>query len=207
MRTCPSIKRHFSNHPANHRATNANQEDYFAAHPEERLKDKFLLIGSSDSFVSAYRKWLDRVGPEGMPWFQGLATSKGFVHGGLGWEAAGPVSKAWPLELAPSLNPAAHRSAGYLETRYHRHVLHCTATRTALGRIRRTKHAALALAAAAVSAVVLGSAAQAPHALAFRFLAPAVLALAGAATGLHLLEKEFYVSFKRREELRHKRRV
>jgi nitrite reductase/ring-hydroxylating ferredoxin subunit len=175
------------------------QEDHFARHPDRMLKDQYILIKSSDTYVEAYRKWMDRVG-HGMPWFQGLASACGQPN------VSGAAST-----VSPGLGLANHRASNQdvVETRYHRHVLHSPVTRTALRNIQLLKHASLFVAGAALTTsttLLLSFAAQqqptATHLRACR-AAALVLPFAGiVATVLHFLEREFYVSFKRKNQLR-----
>ncbi len=111
------------------------QEDYFKRR-KHTLKEDYILLSTSDVFVKTYRQWLDKVG-HGMPWFQGLASCSSNVDNHL-TEYVSP----------PAMDPMFHRAGNHLETRYHRHVMHCPTTRKALGRVqvyrvvtKRTKNA------------------------------------------------------------------
>ena len=164
------------------------QEDHFAR-TGRRIADDYILLSSSDVFVGAYRRWLDGVG-HGMPWFQGLATRS---------PSDGAAGRA-----NPALDPANHRAGNVLETRYHRHVRNCPATRKALARVRAGRRVAtgLAVSAAAASCGLLSASPGAWRAAA-RAAAALVPASALAAAGLGRLERRFYVSFERtRDQLR-----
>ena len=175
-----------------------SQEDHFARNSDRALADDFLLLRSSDRFVGEYRKWMDRVGA-GMPWFQGLAKRSPNVANHLTGN-----------ELAPALNAANHRSSGQnsVETRYHRHVVHCPTTRKMLRRVQVLKRFSTLFSAAAL-AVTAGLAPTAVQATAslltrriFSALFLSVLASVGMFAWLGSLEQRFYVSFKRRDQLR-----
>ena len=186
------------------------QEDHFARNPGRTLRDGFLLLSSSDKFVGAYRRWLDRVG-HGMPWFQGLDTSSNVN-----------VHTFGTTPLPPGLDPAGHSASGQdvVETRYHRHVMHCPLTRNALRNVQRLKSTFVAVTVLAVTAVLglvpvvvasgvngggVGYMAVCRSVL--RFLLPVVpLSAAGAATA-HELEQRFFVSFKRKDQLRSEKGV
>eukprot|EP00977_Amphora_coffeiformis_P001589 scaffold307_cov162-Amphora_coffeaeformis.AAC.5 len=178
------------------------QEDHFARNPERSLEDDFLLLGSSDTFVGAYRRWLDMVGA-GMPWFQGLASRSANMR-------TTPTSGAGN-ELAPALDPAHHRSSGQdnVETRYHRHVMHCPTTRKALERVQFFKQLSL------VAAITCGSivAGMIPFAgllqISWRgqnmfrgFLMMGIPLFSTFFLGLRRFERAFFMSFKRKDQLR-----
>lgn len=165
------------------------QEDHFTR-TNRNLSQDFLLLKSSDAFVGQYRKWLDTVGG-GMPWFQGLASA-----------SSGARASATNHELRPGLDPIRQRSSGVFETRYHSHVLRCPATRKALTRIKKGKTISLAVmfVAFAASVNMLALPVRTTPAL-FRLVSLSVPAFAGLAALLDRLEKLFYVSFSRREQL------
>ena len=100
------------------------QEDHFKRN-KHALKDDYILLSSSDVFVKTYRQWVDKVG-HGMPWFQRLANRSSNVADHLDTIPVVP----------PNLNPIYHRAGNHLETRYHRHVMHCPTTKNALKRVR-----------------------------------------------------------------------
>jgi phenylpropionate dioxygenase-like ring-hydroxylating dioxygenase large terminal subunit len=169
------------------------QEDYFTR-TNRNLSQDFLLLRSSDAFVGQYRKWLDVVGG-GMPWFQGLTNASKEIR-----------SSATSHELRPGLDPIRHRSSGILETRYHRHVLRCPASRKALMRIKKGKKISLAVACVAFAASINMLAlpvnpVRTSPAIFRRLGSLSVPLFAGLAALLGRLEKSFYVSFSRREEL------
>lgn len=172
------------------------QEDHFSRNPDHSLKDDFLLLKSSDVFVGAYRKWLDRVG-HGMPWFQGLATRSHNVDDHL----AG-------FQLPPAMDPANHRSSNQnaVETRYHRHVMHCPVTRKALENVQVFKKLCFVASVLTVTAVAsLAPAATSRLALrrlVFYGFIPAIPVFSIATALLHKLESHFFVSFKRKDQLR-----
>jgi hypothetical protein len=181
------------------------QEDHFARNPERTLADEFILLSSSDKFVGAYRRWLDRVG-HGMPWFQGLVSSSSNVYS----------NTFRPTRLPPGLDPAGHAASGQdiVETRYHRHVMHCPATRNALRNVTRLKRAFIAATALAVTAalgvvpvvvssggVSSGSMSACRTILPYLVLPLVPLCATGAAAA-HQLQQRFYVSFKRKDQLR-----
>jgi len=171
------------------------QEDHFAR-TGRRVKDDYTLLSTSDVFVGAYRRWLDGVG-HGMPWFQGLATARSPS------DVAGVDVGGRPPN--PALDPANHRAGGVLETRYHRHVRNCPATRRALARVRSGRRVATVLAVASASCGLLSASpgAPAPGRAVARFAAAFLPASALAAAGLGRLERRFYVSFERtRDQLR-----
>jgi phenylpropionate dioxygenase-like ring-hydroxylating dioxygenase large terminal subunit len=190
----------------------STQEDHFARQNGDiQLQKVYRLIKSSDTYVSAYRRWLDRVG-DGMPWFQGLARSGGSPYKHITTEGLLPPG------LALAGHRASNENAG--ETRFHRHVMHCPTTRKAWQNIRRLKRVSvgLALVAATIATTVsaastLTSTTTASAAVTntmWRLLRrllvrAAIVALplsSLAAVALHRLEQEFYVSFKRRDQLR-----
>jgi phenylpropionate dioxygenase-like ring-hydroxylating dioxygenase large terminal subunit len=178
------------------------QEDYYKRNSGRNLRDDFLLLQNSDLFIKAYRQWLDRVG-HGMPWFQGLASRSENVNDHL-----------TGFETSPALDPIGHRAGNHLETRYHRHVIHCPTTRTALRRVQRWKQSMLVLAASAItlSCGLTSTALSGPDILPVRFLSiskrilkilvPLIPVSCISAAALHQLEKSFFVSFKRKEQLR-----
>jgi hypothetical protein len=179
----------------------STQEDHFARkrlHQQQDgssnsngLKDDYLLIKSSDAYVGAYRTWLDRVG-DGMPWFQGLASSAGQPFGHV---------KALSV-LPPGLDPGSHRASnqGVVETRYHRHVMHSPTTRKALRNIQKLKTLSMGLTAIALASLLGITPLQCATTTR---IAKCVLPLAGlAATALHSLESKFFVSHKRKDVLR-----
>lgn len=180
------------------------QEDYFKRNPDRKLKDDFLLLQSSDVFVKTYRQWLDQVG-HGMPWFQGLATHTNNVDDHL----SGFVPP-------PALDPIGHRAGNHLETRYHRHVIHCPTTRNALKRVQFLKKATVFVAISTIT-ISCGLATTAAFNSPMSSLSPKVLNFfkqslkttvpmiplsSLAAAALIRLEKSFFVSFKRKEQMR-----
>jgi len=176
------------------------QEDYFKRRPDRRLKDDFLLLQSSDVFVKTYRQWLDRVG-HGMPWFQGLAKRSDNVDDHL----TGFVAP-------PALDPMFHRAGNYLETRYHRHALHCPTTRKALARVQLGKKIMMSVTIFSVAAscgmasssVTLSSSSKLVNIFqrALMVLVPMIPLSFMLAAALHRLEQAFFVSFKRKEQMR-----
>ena len=193
------------------------QEDHFARRPDRPLSKDYLLLKTSDTYVKAYRQWLDRVG-HGMPWFQGLATKSPATSTAL-------VGAATPSSVVPpGLAAAQHRASNQdvVETRYHRHVMHSPVTRTALRNVKRLKRAGLLVAGVSWTTVcalllpVLRATADAstttttiPARRTTLLLLRAFRVATGAfpigvvmATAMHFLEKEFHVSFKRRNQLR-----
>lgn len=173
----------------------ATQEDHFSR-TNRQLADDFLLLKSSDTYVGAYRRWLDRVG-DGMPWFQGLASS------------SNPNAHVPAGTIQPGISPASHRSSNQdvVETRYHRHVMHCPATRTALRNVKRCKLAFKGLAGAALTlaCALVPSVVNSPSAVLLRLFRAATIALPIGmigAIGARMLEREFYTSFKRKDQLR-----
>lgn len=180
------------------------QEDHFARDPNRSMKQDFLLLDSSDKFVGAYRRRLDRVG-HGMPWFQGLCRASANVSGHLNGAAT----------LTPSMDPANHRASNQYvkETRYHRHVIQCRETKDALRNIIKIKRGLLAAATLAISAATFLSPVVAGTATVgisrrvailrrlFRALTLFVPLFTLGGAFLHQLEQKFYVSFKRRDEL------
>lgn len=185
------------------------QEDHFSR-TGRALKDDFLMLQSSDTFMSTYRRWLDLVG-DGMPWFQGLQRSASPVKA-----SSSPSLTSFP-NLSPGLDQAHHRAFGVDETRYHRHVVHCPATRNALKRIKLLKNLSMILATVAISVAVAPSSALSSKLFAnyyFRYfgwqkwlpaLVPAFPLFAVIWGFTNLLEKKFYVNYKRREWLRGKK--
>jgi phenylpropionate dioxygenase-like ring-hydroxylating dioxygenase large terminal subunit len=180
------------------------QEDNFKRRPNRQIQDDFLMLQSSDVFVKTYRQWLDQVG-HGMPWFQGLATRSDNVNHHL----SGFVSP-------PALDPMFHRAGNHLETRYHRHVVHCPTTRNALARVQTLKRVMLALAVLCITlscgtAPLVGStsctATMSPKLAsaikqAWKVLVPLIPLSCFASAALHRLEQAFFVSFKRKEQMR-----
>ena len=175
------------------------QEDHFSRNPNHSLQNDYLLIKSSDTFVDAYRTWMDRVG-HGMPWFQGLATRSPNVGNHL----AG-------FQLPPAMDPANHRSSGQdaVETRYHRHVMHCPTTRKALENVQMFKKLCFVMSILAVTA----TAGLAPFVssettslfvkrLFTLVMVPAIPLFTIATALLRKLESHFFVSFKRKDQLR-----
>ena len=170
------------------------QEDHFKR-TKHALKDDYILLGSSDMFVKSYRQWLDKVG-HGMPWFQGLATRSSNVDDHL---AEVPV-------LPPNLNPISHRAGNHVETRYHRHVMHCPKTRNALHRVQALKKGMLAL---AVMSITLSCGMSSSNQVLsnkltrrlLNILVPLIPLSSLAAAGLAKLERRFFVSFKRKEQM------
>ena len=144
-----------------------------------------------------------------MPWFQGLASRSENVDDHL----TGFVAP-------PALDPIFHRAGNYLETRYHRHVMHCPPTRNALARIQKLKRLMIGLAITAITiscgmAPLVGSSSGAagvlgPKLLGFArrcvaILVPVIPLSCLASAVLHRLEQRFFVSFKRKEQLRTER--
>lgn len=179
----------------------ATQQDHFERNPSSELADDFLLLGSSDVFVKTYRKWLDLVG-DGMPWFQGLLR-----HGNLSNNTIGIGM------LQPALDPTSHRAGQVVETRFHRHVVHCPVTRKALRRVQTLKKVCLATVIMALASscwVASFGAVETPSRLqqillnhVLRHILLPLVPLAGlVGSGLHRLEKSFHVSYDRKVELR-----
>lgn len=172
------------------------QEDHFKRTTKHALKDDYILLGSSDMFVKSYRQWLDKVG-HGMPWFQGLATRSSNVDDHL---AKVPI-------LPPNLDPISHRAGNHVETRYHRHVMHCPKTRNALHRVQALKKVMLAL---SVASITLSCGMSASDQLLsnkltqrlLKALVPLIPMSSLAAAGLAKLEQRFFVSFKRKQQMR-----
>lgn len=170
------------------------QEDHFKR-TKRALKDDYILLSSSDTFVKAYRQWLDKVG-HGMPWFQGLANRSANVDNHLAEIPPSP----------PNLDPIHHRAGNYLETRYHRHVMHCPATRKALRRVQTLKKGMLAL---AITSITLSCGMATSKQLLskwniarmLRIFVPLIPLSSLAAAGLHRLEQCFFVSFKRKNQM------
>jgi hypothetical protein len=173
------------------------QEDHFSR-TNHTLNDDFLLLKSSDVFVGAYRNWMDRVG-HGMPWFQGLATQSRNVNNHLSG-----------FQLPPSLDPANHRSSGQdvVETRYHRHVMHCPATRKALANVQLLKKVCFICSVAVITATagLAPTISSSSNILVKRLvsfgLVPAIPVFCIATAMLRKLESHFFVSFKRKDQLR-----
>lgn len=173
------------------------QEDHFARNPERQLCDDFFMLKSSDLFVYEYRKWMDRVGL-GMPWYQGLFTRSTNVSNHLSG-----------TERPPALD-AKHRASNEAvsETRYHRHVMLCPSSRSALAKVKVFKRVALTITALSIAMTSAFSPLLnrgCKSILAQILLRGFILAIptsALVATGLHNLEKRFYFSFKRKNELR-----
>lgn len=173
------------------------QEDHFSR-TNHTLNDDFLLLKSSDVFVGAYRNWMDRVG-HGMPWFQGLATQSRNVNNHLSG-----------FQLPPSLDPANHRSSGQdvVETRYHRHVMHCPATRKALANVQLLKKVCFICSVAVITATAgLAPTISSPSNILVKRLVsfglvPAIPVFCIATALLRKLESHFFVSFKRKDQLR-----
>jgi len=175
------------------------QEDHFARNPDRQLANDFLLLKSSDLFVEEYRKWMDKVG-NGMPWYQGLASRSTNVSNHLSG-----------AERPPALDPANHRASNeaLTETRYHRHVLRCPNTRKALVRVKLFKKIFMTTTifaitmASTVSSMMIGGCENIALKRALRwFLVPAIPLSSLIVAGLHKLEKQFYFSFKRKDQLR-----
>ena len=180
----------------------ATQEDHFHRRRGREPVQDFLLLQSSDTFVGAYRKWLDRVG-HGMPWFQGLARSSRDASAG-----------AVDTPLPPALTLAHHRASNQavVETRYHRHVVHSPMMRRALRNIQQLKWILAGVSATTATVGVIrlvtllasSTTTTATNAMVrtlrvCSLLAP--LSLVGA-VALYLLEQRFFVSFKRKDQLR-----
>lgn len=171
------------------------QEDHFKR-TKHALKDDYILLSSSDVFVKAYRRWLDKVG-HGMPWYQGLATRSSNVDDHLADMPPPP----------PGLDSISHRAGNELETRYHRHVMHCPSTRNALSRVQALKKGMMAL---ALASITLSCGLASSNQLLSRrlvqkmlkLLVPLIPVSSVAAAGLHKLEQRFFVSFKRRDQMR-----
>uniref|UniRef100_A0A7S2XLJ2 Rieske domain-containing protein n=1 Tax=Attheya septentrionalis TaxID=420275 RepID=A0A7S2XLJ2_9STRA len=191
----------------------ATQEDHFARNKGRMLKDDFLLLASSDKFVGAYRQWLDRVG-HGMPWFQGLASTSST-------QGNNPLHHLNGKELAPGLDGAHHRASNeaVMETRYHRHVQKCPSTRNALKHVIRIKTTCLTLFVIALTLFSgLAPLAYANNSVttsivpvtrsmiilrkAVGCLLPSIPLLALGAGLTHKLEQRFYLSFRRKDQLR-----
>jgi nitrite reductase/ring-hydroxylating ferredoxin subunit len=178
------------------------QEDYFKRRPDRRIQDDFLMLQSADVFVKTYRQWLDQVG-HGMPWFQGLANRSDNVLNHLSGYVA-----------PPALNPMFHRAGNHLETRYHRHVVHCPTTRNALARVQKLKRLMLTFAVLSVTlscgtAPLVGSSSTAMNPRlasaarqALKLLVPMIPLSCFVSAALHRLEQAFFVSFKRKEQMR-----
>ena len=131
-----------------------------------------------------------------MPWFQGLASRSANVDSHLAEIPPSP----------PNLDPVGHRAGNFLETRYHRHVMHCPTTRKALHRVQKLKKGMLALTVASIT--ISCSFATSNQLLSKWNLArilhvtvPLIPVSTLAAAGLHKLEKSFFVSFKRKEQM------
>jgi nitrite reductase/ring-hydroxylating ferredoxin subunit len=176
------------------------QEDYYKRNPDRRLQDDFLILQTSDLFIKAYRQWLDKVG-HGMPWFQGLATKSDNVDNHLSG-----------LEIPPALDPMFHRAGNHLETRYHRHVMHCPTTRNALKRVQSWKRIMIGvavgsitmscgLAASIVSSNMLSTKIFSLTVSTLKILVPLIPLSSIIVAGLNRLEESFFVSFKRKEQL------
>jgi nitrite reductase/ring-hydroxylating ferredoxin subunit len=175
------------------------QEDHFARNPDRTLKLDYLMLKSSDTFVEAYRQWMDRVG-HGMPWFQGLALSSG-----------NPNRHVSTNTIPPGISLATHRASNQnvVETRYHRHVQHSRSTLAALHNIQKLKRWSIIIAGVALTTTC----AIIPHTIVTKRLTLSMLSILRtatvtlplaciAATLLHSLEQLFYVSYKRKDDLR-----
>jgi hypothetical protein len=165
------------------------QEDHFKR-TGGALIDDYLLMSCSDTFVKAYRQWLDKVG-HGMPWFQGLAKRSSNVDAHVANIPPSP----------PNLDPLHHRAGNQLETCYHRHVIHCPSTRRALGRVQALKRIAIAstLASVTVSCFMAASYQLLSHKGTqelLKFLVPLITLWSLAAASLLRLEQCFFVSFR-----------
>lgn len=169
------------------------QEDHFGRNPERALADDFLLLKSSDRFVGEYRKWMDRVG-HGMPWFQGLTS-----------RSLNVANHLTGSELPPSLDPSRHRASNQasVETRYHRHVMHCPTTRNMLLRVKLWKRifAALSITALTTAIGLVPMAVNGSLRRVFVGLVTSVPLLTCATALMRKLEKCFYASFKRKDQL------
>ena len=146
-----------------------------------------------------------------MPWFQGLAQRSTNVDNHL-----------TAFDTPPALDPVHHRASNFVETRYHRHVIHCPTTRNALKRIQLLKKCFLALAVTAITlscgiasssrcaaAVPAGSGTMASKVAqrCLKALVPMIPLTSLAAAGLHKLEQRFFVSFKRKDQMRTERGI
>jgi len=174
------------------------QEDHFARNPNRQLSDDFFMLKSSDLFVERYRKWMDLVG-DGMPWYQGLSR-----------RSANVANHLTGTERSPALDPANHRASneyGVMETRYHRHVMKCPSTRKALAKVKLLKKIMCGSAISTITIAFALSSFSLNNLILLKrlyrwFIIPAVPLSSFLGVGLHSLEKRFYQSFKRKDELR-----
>lgn len=173
------------------------QEDHFARNPNRQLSDDFFMLKSSDLFVEEYRKWMDLVG-NGMPWYQGLTRRSSNVGNHL-----------TGIERSPALDPANHRASNEFgfETRYHRHVVKCPTTRKALARVKLLKKFMCGSAISAITISLAMSSLSLNNMVLLKclyrwFIIPAIPLSSVLTFALHNLEKRFYHSFKRKDELR-----
>jgi phenylpropionate dioxygenase-like ring-hydroxylating dioxygenase large terminal subunit len=189
------------------------QEDYFTRNTHRTMKEDYLLLSSSDAFVKTYRMWLDNVG-HGMPWFQGLSTQSMNISSLTSSSSISPP-------LPPNLDSMYHR-AGVLETRYHRHVIHCPSTRNALSNIQMLKKVLISTTLAIITIsfgmlLSVGGPLTNEQSLAvlqhqqqrirgihklLKVLVSFIPVTGMAAAALHKLEKHFFISFKRKDQLR-----
>lgn len=176
------------------------QEDHFARNTDgsitTELNENYLILQSSDTFVRAYRSWLDKVG-HGMPWYQGLVSSSPNFYS--------YISKYSTLQ--PGLNEANHRASGdtSMETRYHRHVRQCPTTRQALENIQKVKKVCTGLSASTISIGLIQIFSDVAFLSLLRYkyalLVACPLFSLGAAI-CHKLESKFYLSVQRKNQLR-----
>lgn len=109
----------------------ATQEDHLRA-ARTSVGEAYVPIASCDTFVVAYRRWLDAVGG-GMPWALGFRVPV---------DASELLTAVSASGLAPQLDPS-HRVN--LDSRYERHVRHVRVTRDALRNFRRLRNWSCAL--------------------------------------------------------------
>ncbi|KAJ7538368.1 hypothetical protein O6H91_11G045400 [Diphasiastrum complanatum] len=119
-------------------------------------KDLYLNLKSSDTWVTEYRKWLDKVG-HGMPYYIGHRT--------LSLAPAAAVLEAAPAGLVAA-TASSYPSKGVISTlfardptnRYFRHVIHCITCRKALKNFKKVQKLSQVFAGlSAILAIVLAN--------------------------------------------------
>lgn len=112
----------------------ASQNAYLVK-KNQPTKDLYLNLKSSDTWVSEFRKWNDRVG-RGMPYYFGHQTTSAAINPAI-LEAAPAGFSAAAASSYPAQGSFGEMFARDPTNRYFRHVVHCKSCLKALNNFQK----------------------------------------------------------------------
>uniref|UniRef100_A0A7I4A6C1 Rieske domain-containing protein n=1 Tax=Physcomitrium patens TaxID=3218 RepID=A0A7I4A6C1_PHYPA len=120
----------------------ASQNAYLVK-KNQPTKDLYLNLKSSDTWVSEFRKWNDRVG-RGMPYYFGHQTTSAAINPAI-LEAAPAGFSAAAASSYPAQGSFGEMFARDPTNRYFRHVVHCKSCLKALNNFQKFQKVGIAL--------------------------------------------------------------